>query len=99
MPERRKAQRFTLPCPAQAHLHVVNDVVIERIDAETLTVLSAEASVAGEEFALQLRGAKGQMVTVPVRTIRSQPALVAGPSPGYRLELQVMAAAAVGEEP
>jgi hypothetical protein len=99
MPDRRKAQRFTLPRPAQAHVHVVNDVIIERSDAETLTVLSAEASVAGEEFALQLHGAEGQTTTVQVRTIRSQPALLTGPAPRYRLELRVVTAAARAEGP
>jgi hypothetical protein len=90
MTDRRKAQRFTLSCPATAHVDVVNDVIIERTDAETLTVLSAHASVEGEEFALQIRGAQGQMVTVPVRTICSRPAALSGPAPGYRLELRVI---------
>jgi hypothetical protein len=95
--DRRKAQRFTLSCPVPAHLHVVNEVIIERTDAETVTVLAEGASLAGEEFVLQLRGAEGRFVNVPVRTVRSQPTFMSGQAPAFRIDLRVTAPAHGGE--
>ena len=96
MPDRRRGQRFTLTCPAQAHVHMATDVFIERSDADTLTVLSAATSVAGEEFALRLRAPDGRTVSVPVRTIRSRPVFLPEQTVSYRIELRVIASGQAG---
>ena len=96
--DRRKAQRFILSCPVPAHLHVANDVIIERTDAETLTVLAEGASAAGEEFVLQLRGSEGQLVNVPVRTVRSEPTFMSGQAPAFRIDLRVTSRPMVADE-
>ena len=92
MPDRRRGRRFTLTCPASAHVHVAADVFIERSDAETFTVLSAATSVPGEEFDLRLRAADGRTVSVPVRTIRSRPVFLPEQAVSYRIDLRVIAA-------
>lgn len=90
MSDRRQAQRFALSSPAHAQLHLAHDVVIERSDAGSLTVLAAASSSVGERFALRLRGPDGRMATVPVCTRTSRLVLLDGGSVRYRLDLDVL---------
>ena len=90
MSDRRQAQRFALSSPAHAQLHLAHDVVIERSDAGSLTVLAAASSSAGETFALRLRGPDGRIATVRVCTRSSRRVLLDGGSVRYRLDLEVL---------
>ena len=90
MSDRRQAQRFVFSNPADAQLHLAQDVAIERSDATGLTVLSAIPSMAGEQFAIRLRAFDGRIATVAVCTRVSRPVLLDGGSVRYRLELQVL---------
>lgn len=90
MSDRRQAQRFALSSPAHAQLHLAHDVVIERSDAGSLTVLAAASSIAGERFALRLRGPDGRIATVRVCTRASRLVMLDGGSVRYRLDLDVL---------
>jgi hypothetical protein len=90
MSDRRQAQRFACSRPTHAHLQMAHDVVVERSDATTLTVLSRASSTAGEQFTMRLRAVNGRSATVSVCTRASQPVLLDGGSVRYRLELQVL---------
>jgi len=90
MADRRKAPRFAFASPAQAHLHLTQDVVIERSSANQLTVLAAASSTTGEQLALRLRATDGRIATVPVCTLASRPVILDGGSIRYRLDLQVV---------
>jgi len=90
MSDRRQAQRFAFTSPAHAQVHLAQDVVIERSDARSLTVLAAASSIAGERFAMRLRAPDGRMATVTVRTRASRLVLLEGGSVRYRLDLQVV---------
>jgi hypothetical protein len=91
MSDRRQAQRFALSNPAHAQLHLAQDVVIERSEPGSLTVLAPASSMAGDQFAIRLRAFDGRMATVPVRTRASRLVLLDGGSVRYRLDLDVLA--------
>lgn len=90
MADRRNAPRFAFASPAQAHLHLTQDVVVERSNANQLTVLSASSSTTGEQLALRLRALDGRVATVPVCTLASRPVILDGGSIRYRLDLRVV---------
>jgi len=92
MSDRRKARRFAFTRPAEARVHVLQDVVIEHSDAERLVVLASASSSQGEELAIRIRGTEGQSVTLTVHTIESRPVMIDGAGLRYRLNLRVVEA-------
>jgi hypothetical protein len=90
MSDRRKAQRFAVAGPANAQLHLAQDVVIERADVNRLTVLAEVSSMPGEEFALRLRGPDGQTATLSVCTVESRVVMLESGCVRHRLELLVV---------
>lgn len=87
MTDRRRAQRFVLGRPLEADATCMQDVVIERIDDDRITILSVTAHEPGERAVINFSTPAG-MQSHRTAVLSSTPVAV-GAAVQFRVELQV----------
>jgi hypothetical protein len=91
MTDRRRAQRFVLGPPLEADALCMQDVVIERIDDDRITILSLTAHEPGERAVINFSTPAG-LQSHRTAVLSSTPVAV-GPAVQFRVELQIDATA------
>jgi hypothetical protein len=89
---RRSHSRFTIAASAEAVLHVLRDVILERVYPTEIIALSRDAGVLGEQLKLDVAG-NGTHYTEDVRIVESRPVVVDG-NVRHRLRLAAQSQAA-----
>lgn len=85
MSGRRRDSRFLLSAPVSGHLHVREEVVIEKWSDVEIEVLSTVPSSPNEQLALELPGDAGGQVAVTVRESR----VIVAPDGSIRYRLRM----------
>jgi len=87
MSDRRRTQRFMLGPPLPADTTSMQDVVVERIVGDRVTIVSLTAHEPGEERAIQVSTSAGMMRHRT--TVLSSTPIPVGASVQFRVELQI----------
>lgn len=76
--ERRRSRRFGLAVPMDADVRVLQDVRVEQVEDNAITVLCDVPGIRGEELTLRFDRPGSAALTMAVRTASSEPKMVAG---------------------
>ena len=87
MPDRRRTQRFVLGPPLPADAMSMQDVVVERIVGDRVTIVSLTAHEPGVETMIQVSTSAG--MTRHRTTVLSSTPMAVGASVQFRVELQI----------
>ena len=91
MSDRRRTQRFVLGPPLPAEVTSMQDVVVERMDAHTVTIVSLTPQEPSQPVLIHLTMADGPKSHR--MTVLSSTPIAVGASVQFRVELQVHTAA------
>lgn len=94
MSDRRRTQRFVLGPPLPADAMSLQDVVVERIVGDRVTIVSLTAHEPGEETVIQVPTSAG--MTRHRTTVLSSTPIAVGASVQFRVALQMHDAAGEG---
>lgn len=87
MSDRRRAQRYVLGTPLSGDIMPMHDVVIEKLEAQRLTVLSPSAHTVGEELMIHVSTSSG-LESHGTRVLSTTPTSSGG-ALQYRIELSI----------
>ena len=96
MPDRRRAQRWVLGPPLPADAMPMEDVVVERMTGDRMTIVSLTPHEAGEDLLIHLSAPEG-LQSHRARVTSSTP-ITAGSSVQFRLELHLRQSAGEGTD-
>jgi hypothetical protein len=88
MPDRRRAPRYLLCAPIEGRAVPILEVLVERVDGDDLTVISAQAAAPGDSLVIHFRGADGASTARHVRVQSVSPVLY-GNRAQFRLQLRL----------
>ena len=94
MAERRQTARFALAVPMDAHIGVLQDVLIEHAGEDEIFVISPTPGVRGEELTLRIGPSDSVQMTMTVRTLQSEP-ILSDTRLRYRVRLAISGAIAL----
>jgi hypothetical protein len=72
MSERRRANRFVIPDASQGTFRMMQDVLVERLDEDRVSVLAEISLPPGESLLLELPGGTGARSVVSVEVVTSE---------------------------
>lgn len=96
MPDRRRAPRYLLCAPIEGRAVPIVEVVVEQIEGDDLTVISAQSASPGDSLVIHLRAADGVSTARHVR-VQSVAPVLAGNRAQFRLQLRLGEPFAEGE--
>ncbi len=96
MSDRRRANRFVIPEAARGSFRMMQDVYVERLDAEHVSVLADAPMSPGESLLLELPGGAGARSVISVEVVDTA-GLMVGDNQKYRTMLRIVDLAPRGE--
>jgi hypothetical protein len=76
--ERRRSQRLTLHRPVAGEISVMQDVVVEQLNATEVTVITTIPIARGEQMLLHVEDGQGTGLTLVVRGLERRPVVMDG---------------------